>query len=289
MSQQNRLLRDCLLSVGGRQVRRSLLGGIAIVSLFCLVACTPPVDKTSGTNSSDASARTLDRSSRVESSSVPEIYESTDGKARDRSSLTGEDKSSWTIIGPRPDRNPPLPDCGNLNAQSAMNACAQKNYQAVDAELNQAYRLLIDGLPEGGQAALETAETAWIDFRDLDCGFERSQFEGGSVAPLIYYNCLEARTTARTDELYEPATIQTSYAAVDGELNAVYQTLMGVLSAPRQEDSAGAQLAWIEYRDRQCEFETAYGPGEISLDQCKARLSEKRTRQLQAAIEQNSL
>ena len=193
------------------------------------------------------------------------------------------------MIGPRPDRDPPLRDCGSLQKQQEMNACAYENYQTVDAELNEAYQQMKAALPQDGKQALETAELAWLEFRDLDCGWERSQFEGGSIAPLIYNSCLETRTNIRINELYEPTAGESSYQAADSALNAAYQQLTEVVESPRDEALVDTQLAWIEYRDRHCEFEANYGARAVTADQCKARLSEKRTRQVRAAVEQNSL
>lgn len=200
-----------------------------------------------------------------------------------------QDRLEILMIGPRPDREPPLQDCGSLKTQQDMNACAYENYQAVDAELNEAYQRLKSALSEDGQQALVAAELAWLDFRDLDCRLERSQFEGGSIAPLIHNSCLEARTNIRINELYEPVASESSYQAADSALNSAYQDLAKVINSPRDETLLDAQLAWIEYRDRHCEFETTYGAADLTADQCKARLSEKRTRQLRAATEQNSL
>ena len=138
------------------------------------------------------------------------------------------------LIEPRPDRETPLRNCSNLTKQQEMNACAYENYQTVDAELNDAYQQIKDVLPEAGKQSLETAELAWIEFRDLDCGFERSQFEGGSIAPLIYHSCMEARTNIRINELYEPTVTESSYAVADSALNAAYQGLTNAVSNGRR-------------------------------------------------------
>ena len=170
-----------------------------------------------------------------------------------------------------------------------MNACAYENYQAVDAELSAVYQQIEKALPEDGKQVLKAAELAWSKFRDLDCEFERSQFEGGSIAPFVYNSCLEAQTNSRIQELSESIAGGASYQAADSALNAAYQSLLETVDSSREAALVDAQLAWIEHRDRHCTFEASYGAIAIEEDQCKARLSEKRTRQIQNGIEQNNL
>ena len=170
-----------------------------------------------------------------------------------------------------------------------MNACAYENYQVVDAELSAASQQIEKALSAEGKQALKATELAWAEFRDLDCEFERSQFEGGSIAPFVYNSCLEAQTNIRIHELYEPVAGGASYQAADSSLNAAYQGLLEAVDGSREAALVDAQLAWIEYRDRHCTFEASYGAIAIEEDQCKARLSEKRTRQIQNGIEQNNL
>lgn len=202
---------------------------------------------------------------------------------------TQRDRPTGLLIGSRADRVPPLQDCGTLTTQLAMNECAQKNYARVEDERDFIYQAWQKVLSEDGQTTLAAAENAWTQFRDLTCGFERDQFAGGSIAPFIYSGCLTGETIARTDELYKPELTQTAYESADGILNADYQALQAMLSDTRRSELIAAQLAWIEYRDRHCDFEANYGAANIKTDQCKARLSEKRARQIQADIEQNNM
>jgi len=41
----------------------------------------------------------------------------------------------------------------------------------------------------------------WVRFRDTNCTFERSSYQGGSIAPSIYYSCIEQMTKQRTEQL----------------------------------------------------------------------------------------
>ncbi len=246
-----------------------------------LVACAPTAEKAVDLGNANPAATRVEQSVETEAEQTQNPSSAYFEPQRDR--------SKGLAIGPRVDRNPPLQDCGTLATQLAMNECAQKNYVRVEDERDFIYQAWQGALPEEGKTALEAAENAWRQFRDRTCGFERDQFTGGSIAPFIYSSCLIERTIARTDELYEPELAQNSYEYADGVLNADYQTLQGVLSDSRRSELTDAQLAWIEYRDRQCEYEASYAQIDIQVSQCKARLSEERTGELRAALEQNSL
>jgi len=93
------------------------------------------------------------------------------------------------------------PNCNNPQTQSKMNICASIAYQNADRKLNQVYRQLLPKLSAARKQKLIAAQQAWIKFRDSSCEFERSAYEGGSIAPMIYGNCLAAVTEQRTKDL----------------------------------------------------------------------------------------
>ena len=94
-------------------------------------------------------------------------------------------------------------DCNNAQTQLEINRCAQLSYQNADKKLNQVYQQLLPKLQRSRKQKLIAAQLAWIKFRDASCEFERSQYEGGSIAPTIYFGCLEKTTIQRTQELQE--------------------------------------------------------------------------------------
>lgn len=89
-------------------------------------------------------------------------------------------------------------NCENPKTQIDMNACAFKDYQSADAELNAIYKQARNRLSEAGRIALRDAQRAWIKFRDNDCEAAGSQYQGGSIRPLVVNNCLERLTRERT-------------------------------------------------------------------------------------------
>jgi uncharacterized protein YecT (DUF1311 family) len=93
------------------------------------------------------------------------------------------------------------PNCNNPQTQSQMNICASIAYQNADRKLNQVYRQLLPKLSAARKQKLITAQQAWIKFRDSSCEFERSAYEGGSMAPMIYGFCLADVTEQRTKDL----------------------------------------------------------------------------------------
>jgi len=94
-------------------------------------------------------------------------------------------------------------NCDNAQTQLEINQCSKQSYQNADKKLNQAYKQLLPKLQRSRKQKLIAAQQAWIKFRDSSCEFESSQYEGGSIAPSVYLNCLEKLTQQRTQELQE--------------------------------------------------------------------------------------
>lgn len=99
-------------------------------------------------------------------------------------------------------------DCSNQVTQADMNQCGYIDYQQADDALNDAYGWAVAqardmesyGQP-GAEAALRSAQRAWITFRDLACEAEGLQAEGGSMQPMLISGCLTRLTWARHDDL----------------------------------------------------------------------------------------
>ncbi|MEH1792543.1 MULTISPECIES: lysozyme inhibitor LprI family protein [unclassified Nostoc] len=94
-------------------------------------------------------------------------------------------------------------NCNNPQTQVAINECARLSYQNADKKLNQAYKQLLPTLENSRKQKLIAAQVVWVKFRDANCEFERSKYEGGSIAPTIYFGCLENTTKLRTKQLQE--------------------------------------------------------------------------------------
>ncbi len=82
-----------------------------------------------------------------------------------------------------------------------MNETAYANYKKADAQLNKVYKQLMLILTKNEKPMLIQAEKDWVKFRDSHCKFEASQYQGGSIQPLIYSSCLEELTKKRIAEI----------------------------------------------------------------------------------------
>jgi len=95
------------------------------------------------------------------------------------------------------------PNCKNPQTQAEMNVCAGIEYQNADKKLNQQYQKLISTLSANRKQKLIAAQKAWLSYRDANCDYEKSEVEGGTLAPTIYALCMADLTKERTTRLQE--------------------------------------------------------------------------------------
>jgi uncharacterized protein YecT (DUF1311 family) len=97
--------------------------------------------------------------------------------------------------------------------------CGTKEYREADVQLNAAYTRVIDGMKEDLDTAekehnrdqqsydqrgirnLRAAERAWIQYRDLHFSAAKQRYEGGTIGPVVWLNCMTQLTEHRTAEL----------------------------------------------------------------------------------------
>jgi uncharacterized protein YecT (DUF1311 family) len=177
-------------------------------------------------------------------------------------------------------------NCTNPQTQSEMNACEGQRWKTADRALNRTYQTLLPKLSSSRRQQLRTAQLNWISFRDRECEFAGSAFEGGSMQPLIVAGCQANLTNQRTAELNAyltgkglPARSK-NYTQSDRKLNQQYQNLKRELDDARKRQLERAEQAWINYRDTACAFE-ASGGGNAARTNCLIRLTEQRTQRLQ--------
>lgn len=80
---------------------------------------------------------------------------------------------------------------------SAMMDCIGTEIERQDARLNQAYVMVMRPLPPTGKTKLRTLQRAWIKQRDTRCKNAIAD-EGGSMADVIYVECILGETVKRT-------------------------------------------------------------------------------------------
>jgi uncharacterized protein YecT (DUF1311 family) len=100
--------------------------------------------------------------------------------------------------------------CASASTQTDMNLCYGQQYSKADAHLNTVYRDQIKRFSAGSSQdqkqnesiqRLKSAQPAWLTYRDLHCSIARDQYEGGSVAPMVWSMCMETVTQHRIEEL----------------------------------------------------------------------------------------
>lgn len=97
--------------------------------------------------------------------------------------------------------------CNNAPTEAEMYDCLTAELKKSDAELNIAYKKLIDRYKADGQSAesqynyLKQAQIAWLKSRDTGCNFETYDSRLGSGFGTIYTACLLQHTQKRVEYL----------------------------------------------------------------------------------------
>lgn len=92
-------------------------------------------------------------------------------------------------------------NCKNPQSQLAMNVCSAKDYEREDARLNKTYKELVAKLEKDRREKLKEIQLVWIKYRDLQCDFDSSTYEGGSMYPMVRSSCLSQMTKQRNKDL----------------------------------------------------------------------------------------
>lgn len=105
-------------------------------------------------------------------------------------------------------------NCDDARTQAEMNACAARDFEAADAELNRVWRQAIgnardlDREPYANaderpsyENTLRDAQRAWLAFRDAQCAWEGYEARSGSMETMLYEMCRANLTRERTAQL----------------------------------------------------------------------------------------
>lgn len=93
-------------------------------------------------------------------------------------------------------------DCSAMRTQVELTDCARQGAEIADAELNRLWSIAKPRADaQGIGAELLNQQRAWLVYRDTTCEFERDQYAGGSIAPMVYYQCIDRMTLWRNAEL----------------------------------------------------------------------------------------
>ncbi len=97
-------------------------------------------------------------------------------------------------------RAPAPDDCREL-PQQPMNACFAAVASAADAARAEAYAKLEAVSDAGEKRHLAAAEQAWSAYRRATCEYEAARYEGGSLQPTVFGDCMARLATVRRGEL----------------------------------------------------------------------------------------
>ncbi len=159
--------------------------------------------------------------------------------------------------------------------------------------MNQTYQQLVPRLAAAPRSQLVSAQLAWIEFRDAECRYAGSFMEGGSAQPLLVAGCLISLTQQRHQDLKKylrgqlPRVDNQSYTTVDQTLNQVYQQL-NQRSEVQLGSLENAELHWMTFRDRACDFEQSSG-STTAKNRCLVRLTVQQITQLRQYLDLSNL
>lgn len=92
-------------------------------------------------------------------------------------------------------------DCSTATAQQDMNTCRADSFRRTDEAMSTAYKEVITDIGPQTREALQAAQEAWLAYRKTTCSLEEMGSKGGSLQPLIYFDCMERITSERRDRL----------------------------------------------------------------------------------------
>ena len=97
-------------------------------------------------------------------------------------------------------------NCDSAITTAEIRICANLRYQRLDSVLQVTYEKSIDYFKDfpdnpGFVEKIEAAHTAWKHYRNTQCGLVYEQYQGGSIAPVFYMECLSDLTEERIEVL----------------------------------------------------------------------------------------
>jgi uncharacterized protein YecT (DUF1311 family) len=125
-------------------------------------------------------------------------------------------------------KTPAKPEpCPEAKSQVDLNECYANLYQSADTQLNATYNHIVGFMKknllvaqhDNGSALITHNETsltkllaaqrAWLAYRDAHCDSVKFQYEGGSIQPMIWAQCMADTTRQRI------TTLNTAYDISD--------------------------------------------------------------------------
>ena len=91
--------------------------------------------------------------------------------------------------------------CDAARTQLELNQCFGKEFRKADAQLTSIYSNLVKQRQAAAVEKLKAAQKVWTQYRDLHCEAARDEYEGGSISPMVFAQCMATTTRHRIEEL----------------------------------------------------------------------------------------
>jgi uncharacterized protein YecT (DUF1311 family) len=123
---------------------------------------------------------------------------------------------------------------------------------------------------------LHSSEVRWLAFRASACNYVYEAYAGGTIAPMLYSQCLADAAQARVRDIALFTGAANPRAAVpspqvEAEHERIYGLLELLISPHERELLAKSEYAFLRYRDAACSH---------AKDGCATALTQTRTQQL---------
>ena len=96
---------------------------------------------------------------------------------------------------------PPTDACTKAATQFQLNQCASAAMKLADSTLSRTYTRVLALSDSVRRPLLRESQRAWLNFRGTHCRYEAAEYEGGTMFPMVYANCLESLTNQREVQL----------------------------------------------------------------------------------------
>ncbi|MEO9346319.1 lysozyme inhibitor LprI family protein [Acinetobacter radioresistens] len=91
--------------------------------------------------------------------------------------------------------------CDTGMSQNELNICSANEYKKEDQKLNKVYNAYISKLDKNRKYKVKAVQLNWIKYKDSDCKYQASAYQGGSMQSFVLNSCLTKKTKLRTQEL----------------------------------------------------------------------------------------
>ncbi|MDC4748856.1 lysozyme inhibitor LprI family protein [Acinetobacter baumannii] len=91
--------------------------------------------------------------------------------------------------------------CDTSMNQTDLNICSANEYKKEDQKLNKVYNAYTAKLDKNRKNRVKAVQLNWIKYKDSDCKYQASAYQGGSMQPFVLNSCLTKKTKLRTQEL----------------------------------------------------------------------------------------